>query len=81
MLTERFGPLRFVFDLPTGPEGPTMVIKGLSALGVPMPLMFATRSIATEWEEDGRFHFDVPISLPLIGSLVHYRGWLEHELS
>lgn len=30
-----------------------------------------------EWEEDGSFHFDVPIALPLIGLVVHYRGWLE----
>ena len=27
--------------------------------------------------KDGRFRFDVSISLPLIGLLVRYRGWLE----
>jgi len=27
-------------------------------------------------KKDGRFHFDVPIALPLIGDVVHYRGWL-----
>jgi hypothetical protein len=32
--------------------------------------------LAREWEEDGRFWFDVPIALPLIGLIVHYRGWL-----
>jgi Domain of unknown function (DUF4166) len=25
---------------------------------------------------DGRFHFDVPIVLPLIGTIVHYKGSL-----
>jgi hypothetical protein len=35
------------------------------------------RGIAREYEANGRFHFDVPIALPLIGLLVHYRGWLE----
>ena len=31
---------------------------------------------ATETEEEGRFHFDVQIGLPLVGRLVRYRGWL-----
>lgn len=75
-LTERFGPLRFRFDLPGGPQGLTMVMRGWSAFGIPLPLAFAPRSEAREWAEGGRFHFDVPISLPLLGRLVHYRGWL-----
>ena len=32
--------------------------------------------MAREYEADGRFHFDVPITLPLVGLLIHYRGWL-----
>ncbi|MGG6892910.1 DUF4166 domain-containing protein [Rhizobium sp. BR 315] len=36
----------------------------------------APRSTADEWAEDDRFHFDVSIALPLIGLVVHYRGWL-----
>jgi hypothetical protein len=78
-LTERFGPLRFAFDLPSSATGLKMIMKGWSVLGVPLPLALAPRSLASEWEEDGRFHFDVPISLPLIGRLVHYRGWLERD--
>lgn len=78
-LTERFGPLRFAFDLPASATGLKMIMKGWSVLGVPLPLALAPRSLASEWEEDGRFHFDVPISLPLIGRLVHYRGWLERD--
>ncbi|MET0638609.1 MAG: DUF4166 domain-containing protein, partial [Hyphomicrobium sp.] len=26
--------------------------------------------------EDGRFHFDVAIRIPIVGRLAHYRGWL-----
>lgn len=81
MLTERFGPLRFFFDLLSDAEGLTMEIRGWSAFGIPLPLVLAPRSRAAEWEEDGRFHFDVPIALPLIGRLVHYRGWLQQGLS
>jgi hypothetical protein len=75
-LVESFGPLSFRFDLPGGPEGLTMVMRGWSAFGVPLPLALAPRSEAREWAEGGRFRFDVPISLPLLGRLVHYRGWL-----
>lgn len=76
-LVESFGPLSFRFDLPGGPEGLSMVMRGWSAFGIPLPLALAPRSEAREWAEGGRFRFDVPISLPLVGRLVHYRGWLQ----
>lgn len=81
LLTERFGPLRFLFDLTADDRGLMMAMKGWSAFGIPLPLALAPRSLAAEWEEDGRFHFDVPIALPLIGGLVHYRGWLAQGFS
>lgn len=83
-LSERFGPLRFRFDLPCDEKGLTMRIKGWSFCGLPLPLALAPRGtadapqeMAREWQEDGRFHFDVPIALPKIGLVVHYKGWLE----
>jgi hypothetical protein len=75
-LVERFGPLRFHFDLPSDTGGLEMRIVGWSCFGVPLPLALAPRSLAREWEEGGRFHFDVPIALPLVRMVVHYRGWL-----
>ena len=75
-LQERFGPLRFQFDLPLRGNGLEMMMRRWSVFGVRLPLRLAPRSTATEWEENGTFHFDVPIALPLIGSIVHYRGWL-----
>ena len=81
VLTEQFGPLRFLFDLPVDAKRLMMKMGGWSAFGIPLPLALAPRSLAAEWEEDGRFHFDVPIALPLIGRLVHYRGWLEQASS
>ncbi|MGO4667170.1 DUF4166 domain-containing protein [Bosea sp. 2YAB26] len=77
LLMERFGPLRFGFDLLADDKGLAMHLKRWWLGPVPMPLALAPRSLAREWEEDGRFHFDVPIALPLIGLVVHYRGWLE----
>jgi hypothetical protein len=75
-LVERFGPLRFRFDLPADAAGLTMLMRGWSLFRIPLPLFLAPRSKAREWEEGGLFQFDVPIALPLVGRLVHYRGWL-----
>ena len=75
-LVERFGPLQFRFDLPSDDKGLAMELRGWSCLGIPLPMALAPRSRAREWQEDGRFRFDVPIALPLIGPVVHYTGWL-----
>jgi len=75
-LVERFGLLRFAFDLPSDEHGLRMIMRRWWLGPLPLPLRLAPRSIAREWSEDGRFHFDVPIALPIIGRLVHYRGWL-----
>ncbi|WP_375460693.1 DUF4166 domain-containing protein [uncultured Enterovirga sp.] len=78
-LVERFGPLRFSFDLPSDKKGLAMTLRGWRIGPLSLPLGLAPRSAAREWEEGGRFHFDVPIALPLVGMVVHYRGWLEPE--
>jgi NAD(P)-dependent dehydrogenase (short-subunit alcohol dehydrogenase family) len=75
-LTERFGPLRFYFDLPSDTDGLQMVMRRWSAFGISLPLAFAPKSPAREWQDGDDFCFDVPISLPLIGLVVHYNGKL-----
>lgn len=76
---EAFGPLRFHFRLPVRDGGLTMKLERWSLGPLPLPIALAPRSAAREWEEDETFHFDVPISLPLIGRIVHYRGWLRPQ--
>lgn len=75
-IVERFGPLRFAFDLPSGPEGLEMRLRAWSAFGLPLPLALAPRIGAREWEEEGHFRFAVAASLPLVGEIVRYTGWL-----
>lgn len=76
MLQERFGPLRFRFDLKSVEGGLEMVMRSWSVFGIKLPIRLAPRSPAREWEENGTFHFNVPVSVPLIGKVVHYRGSL-----
>jgi hypothetical protein len=78
-LVERFGPLRFLFDLPSEPNGLRMRMTGWRIGPLPLPLALAPRSPAREWEQDGCFWFDVPITLPGFGELARYRGWLKPE--
>ncbi|WP_216352914.1 SDR family oxidoreductase [Sphingomonas sp. LM7] len=76
-VVERFGPLRFEFDLPSDSAGLRMVLRRWSAFGVPMPRLLGPRIAAREWQEDDRFRFEVDVRLPLVGPVVRYAGWLE----
>lgn len=76
-LVETFGLLRFGFELAGDVSGFTMHIRRWWLGPLPLPITLAPRSVAREWEADDRFQFDVPIVLPLVGLIVHYRGWLE----
>jgi len=77
LLVERFGLLKFGFRLEGDEDGLRMRISRWWLGPARLPLFLAPRSDAREWEEQGRFWFDVPISLPAVGMVVHYRGWLE----
>ncbi|HMG46059.1 MAG TPA: DUF4166 domain-containing protein [Allosphingosinicella sp.] len=75
-LVERFGLLRFRFALPSDERGLEMILRAWWLGPLRMPLFLGPRCAAREWQEEGRFRFDVSIGLPLIGLVAHYRGWL-----
>lgn len=77
---ERFGPL--AMDLGLTPEDDRLVyrVEGWRLGPIPLPKALAPRTTAREEvDAEGRFVFDVEISLPLVGRLVRYRGWLVRE--
>lgn len=76
LLYERFGLLRFGFALPCDESALRMRLVRWSAAGVPLPLFLAPKVDAREWQEGDRFRFDDRITMPLIGELIHYSGWL-----
>jgi hypothetical protein len=76
LAVERFGPMRFCFALAATKDGLGMHLRRWSLLGIRLPLILAPRIAARERQADDRFHFDVRLSFPLLGEIVHYTGWL-----
>lgn len=77
MLWERVGPSTFVFALDTSADGMALKLRSVRFLGIPLP-RFISPSVRTfESEREGRYHFEVEASLPVLGRIVRYAGWLE----
>jgi saccharopine dehydrogenase-like NADP-dependent oxidoreductase len=77
-VTEVLGPLSI--RLQWKPSERDLQLRTISArlFGCPLPDFLRPRSHASETvAADGQFHFDVPIALPLIGTIVHYKGSLK----
>lgn len=79
LLVERFGPLRFAMALVVEGEKVRLVMRRWSFLGIPLPLWLCVRSDSYEYVDNGRFSFNVHISHPLAGLIVHYQGWLQRK--
>ncbi|MFN9959446.1 MAG: DUF4166 domain-containing protein, partial [bacterium] len=75
-MTERFGPFTFTLDL--AEQAGRLVFPVRSGRIGPLPLPSGLLPASTTFEsaDQGRVRFDVALSLPFAGSLVHYRGWL-----
>ena len=77
LIEEKFGAVTGTLRLQASPSGLDLETVGWRLGPVPLPKSLRPRSHARERiDAEGRFTFDVPITLPLIGRLVHYRGWL-----
>ncbi|WP_166943963.1 SDR family oxidoreductase [Sphingopyxis panaciterrae] len=77
LLVERFGPLAFAMALVVEGGRLHLVPRRWSAFGIPMPRFLLPDGTSFESEQDGKFHFAVEISAPLIGLVVAYEGMLE----
>ena len=80
VLTEAFGPLVFPLDVRTDARGLVLLGHGWRLGRVMLPSALAPRSQAREHQDEhGRFRFEVEITVPLLGLLVAYSGWLEQR--
>jgi hypothetical protein len=75
---ERFGFLTFEVGLPFAEGRLAFEVLGGWMLGLPLPRALMPGSDAFEYEEGGRFHFDVSLYTPLTRALiVRYQGSLQ----
>ena len=77
LLCERLGLATFGFALSVENGVLFWRIRRVSSLGIPLPAKWFAGVVAREFVDGGRYRFDVRAELPLIGLLVHYRGWLD----
>jgi hypothetical protein len=81
-LSESFGPIALALDPQPTQRGFSLNVKGWRLGPIPLPrfIMPVTRANAG-MDDEGRYTFDVWIGMPLIGRLVHYRGWLAETIA
>jgi hypothetical protein len=80
-LTERFGPFTFTLGLQVEGDQLHFPVTAGRIGPIPMPRFALPKSVSREYEDDGRFHFDVALHAPFTGALVvHYKGWLTRRV-
>ncbi len=79
LLVERFGIIEVALALVIDGDRLTLVPRRWSVLGFPLPKTLLPRGISFETEREGRFCFDVDISLPIVGHIVSYQGSLSQN--
>lgn len=77
LVVERFGPMAFGLALVEEDRHLYLLMRRWDFLGIALPKFLAPRIVAFEHAARDRFNFSVKLSLPLIGLIVAYRGWLE----
>lgn len=73
---EHFGPFAFVLKLHGDENGIDMKLESGRLFGIRLPRFLLPDIEATERSEYDRHLFDVKVTLPMIGLLTHYQGWL-----
>ncbi|MEO7433215.1 MAG: DUF4166 domain-containing protein [Dokdonella sp.] len=79
LLHERIGAVTLQFVIRVEDGALAWRAVGARCLGVPLPGRAFAQVGAREHEESGRYHFDVHATLPIVGFLLRYRGWLDVE--
>jgi len=78
LLCERMGPLQFRFVLHVNGGAIWWNVARARLFGVlPLPASLFSGVRCREFEGEGRYRFEVQASLPLVGEVIRYEGWLE----
>jgi hypothetical protein len=76
LLVERFGPFALLHRLTASRDALAWRAMGWRLFGIPLPRWTLPRIDCLESAEGERFRFDIDVAFPLIGPVIHYRGWL-----
>jgi Domain of unknown function (DUF4166) len=76
LLVERFGLFDLKFRLTPRDDGLHWALAGGRFVGLPLPRWSVPYVDGLESTDGARFTFDIDVTFPVIGWLVHYRGWL-----
>jgi len=75
-LVERFFPFVFYHQLTASENGLAWLVVGWHLLGVPLPRWTLPTINCFESADGERFRFDIDVVFPIVGQVIHYRGWL-----
>ncbi|MGH6769694.1 MAG: DUF4166 domain-containing protein [Xanthobacteraceae bacterium] len=78
-LIEHFGPYHLQFRLTPRGDGLVWTLAGWRLGPIPLPRWSVPRIECLEGADGERFTFDIDVTFPLIGWVIHYRGWLEPQ--
>jgi hypothetical protein len=77
---ERFGLFSFAIDFDADETGLAFPVTKGRFLGLPIPRTMLPKSdTKEEVDTDGRATFSVCLSMPMLGQVVHYQGWLDSQ--
>jgi hypothetical protein len=77
LLIEHFGLFDLRFQLAASNDGLRWSLVGWRLLHVPLPHWSLPHIDCLESADRERYTFDIDVRFPLIGWLMHYRGWLD----
>jgi hypothetical protein len=77
LLNERFGPFTFGLALVIDSGKLYLIARNWSFLGIRLPTILVPNGNAYEYDDNGRFCFNVEIKHLWTGLIVRYTGWLE----
>jgi hypothetical protein len=77
LLNERFGPFTFGLALVINSGKLHLIVRNWNFLGIPLTTFLIPNGDSYEYDDHGRFCFNVEIKHLLTGLIVRYNGWLE----
>lgn len=77
LLVEQFGPAKIALACIIENGRLHLIPRRINVFGIPIPRFMLPKEDSYEYEQNGKFHFNINVKVPLAGRIAHYRGWLE----